>query len=162
MIHYLAQNGKTDVVKFILENFSDIDVLIQNQFGRSVLTEAFQSKTVETIELVLSHSSATEEKLMPPSHSHSTHTSTTDPKKSTNFSNEDNMDTEGDEDSESAVFHSMLFPPSATHSKTTAAINNGNGTVHHGNILRIRELPIIRADNPFGTDLAPEDDTTGE
>ena len=51
----LAQNGKTDVVKYILENFNDIDVLIKNKFGRSILTEAFQSKNVETIELILSH-----------------------------------------------------------------------------------------------------------
>ena len=28
-------------------------------------------------------------------------------------------------------------------------------------LLYVRELPITRADNPFGTDTAPEDDTTG-
>jgi hypothetical protein len=28
-------------------------------------------------------------------------------------------------------------------------------------ILKMRELPITRADNPFGSETAPEDDSTG-
>lgn len=72
------------------------------------------------------------------------------------------MDTDDDDDegSEGAVFHSMSFPSSTTQSSTSA--DNENAKYNRDKILKIRELPITRADNPFGTDVAPEDDTTGE
>lgn len=34
--------------------------------------------------------------------------------------------------------------------------------IYENEIMKIRELPIIRADNPFGSDQNPEDDTTGK
>ena len=41
--HWAAQNGRADALKFLLEHY-EVDVLLQNKAGRSVLTEAFQSQ----------------------------------------------------------------------------------------------------------------------
>ena len=42
-IHYAALNGAAETLKFLLESY-EVDVLSQNSFGRSTLTEAFTSK----------------------------------------------------------------------------------------------------------------------
>lgn len=41
--HWAAQNGRAEALKFLLEHY-EVDMLIQNKAGRSVLTEAFQSQ----------------------------------------------------------------------------------------------------------------------
>lgn len=137
-LHWAAQNGKFGAVKYLIDNYEDIDMLVQNSFGRSILTEAFQSQNTDVIELCLSHSSATEEKLMPST----TTTNTND----TNTS-DDTSPTQNATDT-NAITHYMKF---------TTDLNTPNPLP----ILTIRELPIERADNPFGTDHIPEDDTTG-
>jgi hypothetical protein len=183
-------------VKYLLENFNDIDVLIQNKFGRSILTEAFQSKNVDTIELVLSHPSASEEKLIPsaapsqspngpvnhpnPNISESTMNTNTNGLKDTapaaaqDKIETDTSDEEWDDLDKNAVYHFMSFSvirttastsPDTNTTSTTNTVSNTTNTVSdnkESNLLRIRELPITRADNPFGTESAPEDDTTGE
>lgn len=37
----------------------------------------------------------------------------------------------------------------------------GNNEATSPVVMKIRELPITRADNPFGNEEAPENDTTG-
>ena len=62
-----------------------------------------------------------------------------------------------------AVYHFMCFPSIKSSTTTTFNINTEmpSGHTKSNIVLKVRELPITRADNPFGTDLAPEDDTTG-
>ncbi len=131
-IHWAAQNAKADSLKTLFDNY-EVDVLAKNNAGRSTLTDAFDSKEVAAIELCLSHSSASEERLI-----------------ETNDANAKVVeDKEGDKESsaktydvdEHAVSHQMKFRSDI--------------------VVRIRELPITRADHPFGSESAPEDDTTG-
>jgi len=142
--HWAAQNAKAGALKFIIENY-EVDMLDKNDLGRSVLTEAFQSKCTDCIELCLSHESASEERLINPDGKKSSGTSESAP--SAEMTADSNMETEGTEnntsgyDEANAVTHSMQFGADVR--------------------IRVRELPITRADNPFGTDTAPEDDTTG-
>ena len=51
-IHWAALNGKPDSLQFLFDHY-ECDVLIQNQLGRSTLTEAFQSQSTSVIELCL-------------------------------------------------------------------------------------------------------------
>ena len=62
-----------------------------------------------------------------------------------------------------AVYHFMCFPSMKSSTTTTTNITTemSSGHTKSNIVLKVRELPITRADNPFGTDLAPEDDTTG-
>lgn len=121
----------------------EVDVLLKNSFGRSILTEAFQSQNTEVIELCLSHSSATEDRLIS-----STNTQDSPMDMSIDVLEGASMETNSADsyDTSNAVFHQMRFVTLQNVSTTT---------------LKIRELPITRADNPFGTNTAPQDDTTG-
>ena len=147
--HWAAQNGKAPALKAILESY-EVDVLAKNDLGRSILTEAFQSKCTDCIELCLSHSSATEERLINPEkadaakaaagQSDNAHTAAAG--NTAEVVMETDNDDEGDMlDVENAVTHTMQFGAST--------------------LVKVRELPITRADNPFGSDTSPEDDTTG-
>lgn len=41
--HWAAQNGRVEALKFLVDHY-EVDMLVQNKAGRSVLTEAFQSQ----------------------------------------------------------------------------------------------------------------------
>ena len=152
--HWAALNGQAAAVKFLIENY-DIDMLAKNIAGRSILTEAFQSQNTEVIEHCLSHSSATEEKLM----------------KTDDVDLTDKVTIEGefDDNTKHSITHSMDFTPnlynstlSLSASATTEPVINGSDhSASSRRVIQVRELPITRADNPFGSDIAPEDDTTG-
>ena len=133
-IHWAALNGQAESLKYLIDNY-DVDMLIKNDAGRSTLTEAFQSQKTEVIEICLSHPSASEENLM----------KTDDPDVKVSIEGDD----DNDYDEKHAVVHLMDFSSSLP--------NNDSPRLQ----LKIRELPITRADNPFGSDTAPEDDTTG-
>lgn len=77
-----------------------------------------------------------------------THHSSSEDKLLDKFSSSDVKLTEGDESEES--------PPSVVHEFSLSAAEE-----HRGRTITIRELALTNADNPFGTDTAPEDDTTG-
>lgn len=62
-LHWAAQNGQAEAIRFLLDNFAEVDVLRKNEQGRSVLTEAFQSQNTDAIQLCLAHPSASEERL---------------------------------------------------------------------------------------------------
>jgi hypothetical protein len=134
-IHWAALNGQAGALKFIIENY-DVDMLIQNGAGRSTLSEAFQSQKPEVIEICLSHPSASEDKLL----------DTNDGKTKIVFED----DADGSAAEKHAVTHLMDFTPA---SDTDSGLER--------RLLRVRELPITRADNPFGSETRPEDDTTG-
>ncbi|KAJ1439784.1 putative methyltransferase-domain-containing protein [Ochromonadaceae sp. CCMP2298] len=159
--HWAAQNGKAEALKFLIESYKDIDVLDKNDLGRSVLTEAFQSKSTECIELCLSHDSATEERLLP----QGSQTKTTNSQGEETINVKVSAD-EGDGGMEveeagemdvdaadsDAVTHSMGFAYGLAAGEDPSAASVR---------VQVRELPITRADSPFGSTAAPEDDTTG-
>lgn len=143
-------------------------MLAKNSFGRSVLTEAFQSKDTDTIALCLNHKTAEEERLIPDSSRHTTTATTSnsadgseapttvfkctaDGDEEANGSAMD-VETKG---SDNAVVHNFLFEQQARtgDSVSEELLDSIRCTV--------RELPIDRADTPFGSDVAPADDTTG-
>jgi ribosomal protein L11 methylase PrmA len=133
-LHWAVQNQKLEAGKFIIENFEPLDVLQQNAAGRSALTDAFQTSNTELIDLCLGHPSSSEEKLLDKISGN----------KDVKITDETTME-DGDEEKPSVV-HEFTF---------------STDEQYHGKTVQIRELPITNADNPFGTDTAPEDDTTG-
>eukprot|EP01031_Cornospumella_fuschlensis_P039944 gene39944-48649_t len=138
-LHWAAQNGQAEAIRFILDNFN-VDVLEKNACGRSALTEAFSSKNTDCIEHCLSHPSASEERLLPGGSQKADDSQ--DPMPPVPETSEE-VDTEGaDSPLKNAVTHQMQFTDS-------------------GSVVKVRELPITRADHPFGSEEAPEDDTTG-
>lgn len=139
--HWAAENGKAAALKAILEGF-EVDVLMKNDLGRSILTEAFQSKDTDCIQLCLSHDSASEERLINPEK----------PVQAAGGAAEAPADTKMETDEADATAE-------AEKNATTHTMQFGSGaeTV----VVKVRELPITRADNPFGSETAPEDDTTG-
>lgn len=135
--HWAAQNSKLDALRFLAENY-DVDMLVKNTFGRSTLTEAFQTNNADIIEFCLSHDSSSEERLLEPS-SELVSSAT-----SSNYPGDADCD-KTSSDTQHAVLHCMCLDKGVIPTRT----------------VRIRELPISRPDNPFGTDVAPQDDTTG-
>lgn len=111
-LHFAAINSQQEIVKFFTtQSHFKIDVLDQNAFGRSALTEGFTSQNEGVIQFILEHDSATEEKLL-----------ATDGKSASHVVHE---------------FFDKSHP------------------------LRIRELAITNADNPFADTERPDQDTTG-
>ena len=147
-IHWAALNGQVESLKFVFDHY-DVDVLTKNDAGRSTLTEAFQSQKTEVIEICLSHPSATEEKLMETESPDAKVVTTTDENEGGN----EGMDVDRDPsyDEKNAVVHEMDF--SSSIPKETDRNNRRT--------MKIRELPITRADNPFGSESNPDADTTG-
>lgn len=139
-IHWAAQNGQVEALRFLLNNF-DVDVLAQNSFGMSTMSESFQSKNNECLELCLTHSSASDDRLIPESMKNSVKATIDEESEA----NEEKSTVSDGLDEKNAVFHDMNFEKSTPNAPT----------------LKIRELPISRADTPFGTSAHPEDDTTG-
>jgi len=63
-LHWAAANGHQNVVDLILQQDQKVDVLQQNAFGRSVLTEGFSSQNTDVVKSLLQHETASEERLM--------------------------------------------------------------------------------------------------
>lgn len=159
--HWAAQNAKVDALKLLVERFPDIDMLAKNSFGRSTLTEAFNSKDVDCIEVCLSHPSAAEEKLIPspsPSSQPSAPGAVPLGEESASLSThkEGEAGSEMATDNKDAVTHTFCFSPSFPSQETTLETS-----AHPLNKLYMRELYMTRADHPFGSAERPEDDTTG-
>ncbi|KAL7576346.1 hypothetical protein ACA910_018162 [Epithemia clementina (nom. ined.)] len=64
-LHWASTNGHDALVQLLLKS-QDADVLQQNQFGRSALTEGFTSQNMDVVKLLLDHESASEERLIQP------------------------------------------------------------------------------------------------
>jgi ankyrin repeat protein len=57
-LHWAVQNKHLEATNELLANLPGCDVLLKNDFGRSSLTEAFQTDNAQILEVVLGHSSA--------------------------------------------------------------------------------------------------------
>eukprot|EP00934_Nitzschia_sp_Nitz4_P001471 Nitzschia sp. Nitz4//scaffold4_size323378//141485//142729//NITZ4_000657-RA/size323378-processed-gene-0.282-mRNA-1//1//CDS//3329553390//1471//frame0 len=111
-LHFAAVNAQVATVEFLTtQKFHDIDVLFQNSFGRSALTEGFSSQNEQVVKALLEHESATEEKLL-----------------------------QANGKSQSDHVHHFFDPQRP---------------------LKVRELAIANADNPFADTDRPDQDTTG-
>jgi len=139
--HWAAANGKVEALKFLLDNYN-VDVLSQNSFGRSTLTEAFQSGNTDVIEMCLSHTSANEEKLL----DIKSGSSNVGQSHCQDLSDKKQFDNENEKH---AVYHNFFIDSTRTIPDSMDVIDS--------TVLKIRELPIRRADNPFGNDAAPEE-----
>lgn len=145
--HWAAQNGQAEALKFLVANYT-FDMLSKNDAGRSTLTEAFASGNTDAIEVCLSHDSATEDRLLTGQTNGEAADATKEgiPEETEGdiAETEEGEGVEGESnelDEKNAVVHVMQLAPEAT--------------------ITIRELPITRADHPFGSEACPEDDTTG-
>ena len=173
--HWAAQNGKLEALKYLIDHY-DVNVLAQNSAGRSILTEAFQSGNTDCIAICLSHDSASEEKLIDLSNnnsnnnnksnvdSNSSNESSHDDIKAnfSNYNNEDNLNNDNSCHSD----NKMDFTSTVVASTTISAVEENHAVIHtmlfDGDLrVKIRELPITNPDDPFGSDIRPEDDTTG-
>ena len=105
----------------------------------------FKLKNADAIELCLSHSSASEEKLIET------------PIRNTESMSESVETTQSTSDKEegNAILHEMNFENSIFDETSSSSSSSPKKNMF------VRELPITRADSPFGSDTAPEDDTTG-
>jgi hypothetical protein len=69
-LHWAAASGHAEVVNMLLSHYDaskqqqPLDVLLKNNFGRSALTEGFQSGNTKTVEYLLNHDSAEEDRLI--------------------------------------------------------------------------------------------------
>lgn len=156
-IHWAAQNKSLAALQFLFANYeSVVDVLTPNKAGLSTLTEAFNSGDTTIISACLEHPTSSEEKLLSglDKNAFTTKDTTTtddDDGEYEESSHEDGKERQGngkDDKPHGAVDHVFNFGGSAGGDAS-------NTTVF------LRELPISRADNPFGDENAPEDDTTG-
>lgn len=139
-IHWAAQNAQPEALKVLLARIPECNVLAKNDFGRSTLTEAFDCKNSDVLEACLTHPSSAEDKMFADEKA---------PDYSTGTIPEEENEAESDDDdaNPNAIFHNFNF----------SYVLDSNSVRQ----LKIRELPISRADNPFGSDENPEEDTTG-
>jgi hypothetical protein len=70
-LHWAAANGLPEIARLLLGAFPDLDVLAQNEFGKSCLTEAFSAnnageskENTELLRMLLEHKSAAEERII--------------------------------------------------------------------------------------------------
>lgn len=164
-LQWAVQNKKKESITYLVANF-EVDMLLQNGMGISTLTDAFSTSDTEIIEICLSHSSASEERLV----------ETNDPA-AAKFK-DDSMEQEQDSNTDENPKHESSSMEEESRNKDKAARDHmdhlvKHAVVHqmnlsssgargaHAKLVKVRELPISRADTPFGSDTAPEDDTTG-
>ncbi|GAB5035308.1 methyltransfer with n-terminal ankyrin repeats [Nannochloropsis oceanica] len=146
-LHWAVQNQHDEVVRILLAKLDNVDVLIRNGFGKSVLTEGFAGKNQEILKMLLEHSSAAEDALM----------GVTGQGLKEEGLQEMN---EGEEGEETEVAVTLAI---GENDEATAAV-----VVHRlvldkleepERVLQIREMEIKHADDPFGQ--AAAEDTTG-
>mmetsp|Transcript_33315 Transcript_33315/g.60023 ORF Transcript_33315/g.60023 Transcript_33315/m.60023 type:complete len:517 (+) Transcript_33315:98-1648(+) len=155
-LHWAAGRGHAECVKLLLDHYDAmhiiekeenvgnsnnstpvLDVLLKNGFGRSALTEGFTSGDTKTVNYVLNHDSAEEEKLI----------GGLDKK---DVGDKEASDVAGGE--KKGIVHEFDFLRGNDESEVGSEDDERP-------LVLIRELPITHADNPFGQ--APIEDTTG-
>ena len=178
-LHWAAASGHADCVKLLLDHYdaivaahlrekneeeqtttssssslllSVVDVLQKNNFGRCALTEGFASGDTKTVEHLLNHDSAEEEKLI----GGLVKKDVDDVEANSMIAGEDGNDTTNNgkaqkkDVGEKGIVHEFDFVKGDAEHE----ISDGRSPS-----VLIRELPIAHADNPFGQ--APIEDTTG-
>lgn len=136
-LHWAVQNQHERVVRLLLDKLENVDVLVRNGFGKSVLTEGFLGKNQEILKLLLEHSSADEDALMGGGGMEGADMQVVVEDENEN----DNEDAQGQAAGE--VVHRLVL----------------DRAQDPGRVLQIREVAIKHADDPFGQ--AAADDTTG-
>mmetsp|Transcript_39661 Transcript_39661/g.53939 ORF Transcript_39661/g.53939 Transcript_39661/m.53939 type:complete len:457 (-) Transcript_39661:225-1595(-) len=142
-LQWASQGGKIDTVRLLLKAFPNIDVLSTNAAGMSSLSGAFQSGNTDLVALLLEQPSATEDKLLSPSKKKGGKQGSTNDAVSGGAADGPCPD---DDDDDGAA------PTEVTHSMKL-------GSGEDCPVVRIRELAIQHADQPFGA--SPIEDTTG-
>jgi len=126
------------------QQHKQLDVLLKNNFGRSALTEGFTSGSTKTVNHLLNHDSAEENKLI----------GGLDKEDVKNESEANDIATGGTKKKEKkGIVHEFDFLRGDTESEIKSNESSSRPSV------LIRELPIKHADNPFGQKAI--EDTTG-
>ena len=160
MTDWAVQNKSLEAVQFLCEHY-EVDMLQKNSFGISILTDAFQCQVEDILALCFTHPSASEENLL-----------RTDPSASSVVKDDAATSDDPMEGSENnAIEHEFNFTlhhiATSDTLDTPATVSTPITHMDDGEdrdavvTMKIRELAITRADNPFGTDTNPENDTTG-
>lgn len=162
-LHWAAAAGHADCVKLLLDHYDAVshlqnedqknssfasvamDVLQKNNFGRCALTEGFASGDTKTVEHLLNHDSAEEEKLIG-----GLVKTDVDNEEAKSIVAGDDGGTQKERQEEKGVVHEFDF----LKGDIKHEISDGGAPS-----VFIRELPIAHADDPFGQ--APIEDTTG-
>ena len=169
-LHWAAGAGHDVVVELLLDHYDalstqsttattdkdnnsttkqhkQLDVLLKNNFGRSALTEGFTSGSTKTVNHLLNHDSAEENKLI----------GGLDKEDVNNESEANDIATGGTkkEGKKKGIVHEFDFLRGDTESE----IKSSNEESSSRPSVLIRELPIKHADNPFGQKAI--EDTTG-
>jgi predicted nicotinamide N-methyase len=63
-LHWAATNGHAAIAQMLIDAFPDLDVLAQNSFGKSCLTEGFGANNTDLLKILLEHPSAEEDKII--------------------------------------------------------------------------------------------------
>jgi hypothetical protein len=188
-LHWAAANGHEGIVEMIINHdFGyELDVLLKNEFGRSILTEGFQSQKTKLVGLLLEHDSASEDKLL--DGGVEADESKKEKATSGDSSNNDNnkvidgdfkLNAEGivttsdgqsisssntSSTGSSGIIHEFdFFRGDESKSEENYCSNKDDETLlmsdqEEKKTLLVRELPIKNADSPFGDSAI--DDTTG-
>ncbi len=138
-LHWAVQQGQLGAAQALIIHYADgIDVLAQNSFGKSVVTEAFGKGDASVIELVLSHPSA--KKL--------------EPEEEGTADLEAELETAG---ISTEVTHEFCFTAGAAGEGAAAA----EGAERAAEVL-VRELAELGSDDPSHVlGSSPEEDRTG-
>jgi len=169
-LHWASGSGHDVVVELLLDHYDalyaaqsttadtagdndntkqhkQLDVLLKNNFGRSALTEGFTSGSTKTVNHLLNHDSAEENKLI----------GGLDKEDVNDESEANDIATGGTEkkkEKKKGIVHEFDFLKGDTESE----IKSNESSCSRPSVL-IRELPIKHADNPFGQKAI--EDTTG-
>jgi predicted nicotinamide N-methyase len=156
--------------KIFGQNGGRLDVLKRNAFGRSALTEGFASGDTKTIERLLNHDSAEEERLI--GGLHGNEVKTTDEDDDIHVKN--NVDDGGGNAKKKknvsdniGIVHEFDFLTDVSSSSSSSSEHHDEDKIVQNNKQKqqqrvsvlVRELPIAHANDPFGQ--SPIEDTTG-
>lgn len=163
--HWAAQNAKVDALNFLFANY-DVDVLAKNNAGRSVLTEAFSSKDEASIEVCLSHPSASEERLMHFAKSDNNEDAKVTIDEDGDEVEDDNGDGTGAETAAGTAIASSVAIAAHAQSEEEGGVEHSfcfSITEANPPIIKARELPIAGTQKaqPLGAAGHYEDDSTG-
>ena len=127
-----------------------LDVLLKNNFGRSALTEGFTSGSTKTVNHLLNHDSAEENKLIGGLDKEDVHDE--------NEANDIATGSGTKKKEKKGIVHEFDFLRGDTESEIKSSNDESSSSSSRPSVL-IRELPIKHADNPFGQKAI--EDTTG-
>jgi len=153
-------DGDGDAVAKRTGSVERLDVLLKNNFGRSALTEGFASGDTPTVDVLLNHDSAEEERLIGGLERKDVGEEEGEDVAAGRGEGSENVDVRGGAGDETnkkeknikSILHEFDFLRGGRSDPSTSDCEERPS-------LFIRELPIAHADDPFGQ--SPIEDTTG-